>query len=255
MYVFHASIDETWVRPTNMHPFEVVHLEHDGKVLLVDENGNGPQTPIQGRQEVLNPLRLPTSEEIKIMGIEWEAIRETRIVFGSLVYRVVKGYPKIDWPKNWAWKDEMIADNSVHPVAREAVYRSIHRLVSKVMICNDEGQVLLGKVERGHFRGFWTLPGGYMDHDEHPSIGCVRETLEEIGLSIVLEQDEPIITQKIFTDEGISFVSFTYRSLWNGDLTTLKLQTEEISEVQWFTPQNARDVAVSYFDREALRTL
>lgn len=238
-----------------MHPIEVVHLEHDGKVLLVDENGNGPQIPIQGRQEVLNPLRLPTSEEIKIMGIEWEAIRETRIVFGSLVYRVVKGYPKIDWPKNWAWKDEMIADNSVNPVAREAVYRSIHRLVSKVMICNDEGQVLLGKVERGHFRGFWTLPGGYMDHDEHPSIGCVRETLEEIGLSIVLEQDEPIITQKIFTDEGISFVSFTYRSLWNGDLTTLKLQTEEISEVQWFTPQNARDVAVSYFDREALRTL
>ena len=255
MYVFHTSIDETWVRPTNMHPIEVVHLEHDGKVLLVDENGNGPLIPIQGRQEVLNPLRLPTSEEIKIMGIEWEAIRETRIVFGSFVYRVVKGYPKIDWPKNWAWKDEMIADNSVHPVAREAVYRSIHRLVSKVMICNDEGQVLLGKVERGHFRGFWTLPGGYMDHDEHPSTGCVRETLEEIGLSIVLEQNEPIITQKIFTDEGISFVSFTYRSLWNGDLTTLKLQTEEISEVQWFTPQNARDVAVSYFDREALRTL
>lgn len=238
-----------------MHPLEVVHLEHDGKVFLVDEQGNGPQLPIQGRQEVLNPLRMPTSEEIEKMGFEWEAIRETRVVFGDLAYRVIKGYPKIEWPKNWAWKDEIIADNSVHPVAREAVYRSIHRLVSKVMICNDEGQVLLGKVERGHFRGFWTLPGGYMDHDEHPSIGCVRETLEEIGLSIVLEQNEPVITQKIFTDEGISFVSFTYRSLWSGDIKTLKLQTEEISEVQWFSPENARDVAVSYFDKEALRTL
>ena len=238
-----------------MHPVEVIHLEHDGKVLLVDEEGNGPHIPIQGRQKVLNPLRMPTAEEIKNLGIEWQAIRETRIIFGDMVYRVVKGYPKIDWPKDWAWKDALIADNSVHPVAREAVYRSIHRLVSKVMICNHEGDVLLGKVERGHFRGFWTLPGGYMDHDEHPSIGCVRETLEEIGLSIVLEQHEPVITQKIFTDEGISFVSFTYRSVWDGDISTLKLQTEEISEVQWFSPENARDVAVSHFDKEALRTL
>jgi len=238
-----------------MHPAEVVHLEHDGKVLLVDENGMGPQIPIQGRQEESAQFRLPTSEEIEQMGIEWNFIRETRIVFGTLVYRVIKGYPNIDWPKNWAWKDEMIADNSVHPVAREAIYRSIHRLVSKVMICNDAGEVLLGKVERGHFRGFWTLPGGYMDHDEHPSIGCVRETLEEIGLTIVLEQDEPLITQKIFTDEGISFVSFTYRSQWNGDISNLNLQTEEISEVKWFSPENARAVAVSYFDKEALRTL
>jgi len=238
-----------------MHPAEVVHLEHDGKVLLVDENGMGPQIPIQGRQDESAQLRLPTSEEIEQMGIEWNFIRETRIVFGTLVYRVIKGYPNIDWPENWAWKDEMIADNSVHPVAREAIYRSIHRLVSKVMICNDAGEVLLGKVERGHFRGFWTLPGGYMDHDEHPSIGCVRETLEEIGLTIVLEQDEPLITQKIFTDEGISFVSFTYRSQWNGDISNLNLQTEEISEVKWFSPDNARAVAVSYFDKEALRTL
>tara|TARA_B100001142_G_scaffold299511_1_gene323497 strand:- start:326 stop:1042 length:717 start_codon:yes stop_codon:yes gene_type:complete len=238
-----------------MHPTEVVHLEHDGKVLLVNENGDGPHLPIQGRQNDSVQLRLPTSEEIVRMGIEWDAIRETRIVFGTLVYRVVKGYPKIDWPKHWAWKDEMIADNSVHPVAREAIYRSIHRLVSKVMICNDAGEVLLGKVERGHFRGFWTLPGGYMDHDEHPSIGCVRETLEEIGLDIVLDGSEPIITQKIFTDEGISFVSFTYRSTWNGELNTLKLQTEEISEVKWFSPSDALNVAVSHFDKEALRSL
>ena len=238
-----------------MHPVEVVHLEHDGKVLLVNEHGEGPQQAIQGRQENSNQLRLPTQEEVTAMNIEWKHLRETRVVFGTMVYRILKGYPKIDWPKNWAWKDEMIADNAVHPVAREAIYRSIHRLVSKVMICNDNDEVLLGKVERGHFRGFWTLPGGYMDHDEHPSTGCVRETLEEIGLEITLESNEPIVTQKIFTDDGISFVSFTYRSLWNGDITHLKLQTEEIAEVKWFTKDDAQNVAVSYFDVEALKTL
>ena len=238
-----------------MHPVEAVHLEHDGKVLLVNEKGEGPQKPVPGRREISEQLRLPTRTEIDSMGIEWKQLRETRVVFGTMVYRVIKGYPKIDWPKNWAWKDEMIADNAVHPVAREAIYRSIHRLVSKVMICNDAGEVLLGKVERGHFRGFWTLPGGYMDHEEHPSTGCVRETLEEIGLEITLESHEPVVTQKIFTDDGISFVSFTYRSTWNGDLSQLKLQTEEIAEVKWFSKDEAYQVAVSYFDIEALKTL
>ena len=68
-----------------------------------------------------------------------------------------------------------------------------------------------------------------MDHDEHPAIGCVRETLEELGLEIVLTDQEPVITQNIFNDEGISFVSFTYRSTWNGSLDELTLQTEEIA--------------------------
>lgn len=234
---------------------DVVHLEHDGKVLLVNQDGEGPQLPVMGRIESNAMLRFPTPTEIQAMGIEWKKVRETRIVFGSMVHRVIKGYPAIEWPENWAWKDALIADNSVDPVAREAIYRSLHRLVSKVMICNDAGEVLMGKVERGHFHGFWTLPGGYMDHDEHPSIGCVRETVEELGLSIVLDNIEPVVTQKIFTDEGISFVSFTYRSSWNGDLDELQLQTEEISEVKWFTPSNAIDAAVSQFDSEALRTL
>lgn len=250
-----ASIDETRLRRIVMQPTEVVHLEHDGKVLLVDQNGHGPLIPIAGRTSADQVLRFPTPAEVDALGIEWKKIRETRIVFGTMVHCVLKGYPKIEWPKHWAWKDALIADNSVDPVAREAIYRSLHRLVSKVMICNDAGEVLMGKVERGHFHGFWTLPGGYMDHDEHPSTGCVRETFEELGLSLILENSEPVVTQKIFTDEGISFVSFTYRSKWNGNFDELRLQTEEISEVKWFSPKDAIEAAVSHFDSEALRTL
>jgi ADP-ribose pyrophosphatase YjhB (NUDIX family) len=123
------------------------------------------------------------------------------------------------------------------------------------MIQNSDGEVLMAKVERGHFHGFWTLPGGYMDHDEHPTIGCVRETLEELGLDIVLDSSEPIITQRIFNNEGISFVSFTYRSTWEGMLSELNLQTEEISEAKWFDVREAHAQAVSYFDKQALRSI
>ena len=238
-----------------MHPKEVVHLEHDGRVLLVDENGNGPHLPVKGRLASEDGLRLPTAAEIELIGVPWNVIGHTRISWGKVDTIVVKGYPKIPWPSHWALKDDLISDNAVHPIAREAVYRSIHRLVSKVMICNDDNQVLMAKVERGHFRGYWTLPGGYMDHDEHPTVGCVREAREELGLEIELLDTEPVVTQNIFTDEGISFVSFTYRALWNGNPNSLEILVEEISEVQWFSVEEATAVAVSHFDRQALQSL
>jgi len=238
-----------------MHPPEVVYLEHDGKVLLVNEEGTGPQQPVPGRLEIEARLRFPTKHEVAEMALEFIQKETVVLRYGKTTYTVIKGYPKVDWPQDWAWKDRCASDNAVHPVVRDAIYRSIHRLVSKVMVCNDAGHVLMGKVERGHFHGFWTLPGGYMDHDEHPAVGCVRETQEELGLSIVLDDVEPVVTQRVFNDEGISFVSFTYRATWNGTLDELTLQTEEISEVGWFPPKQALSQAVSHFDTEALRTL
>ena len=53
------------------HPETIVHLEHDGKVLLVDQSGNGPIIPVKGRIEVGEFLRFPTVEEIEKLGISW----------------------------------------------------------------------------------------------------------------------------------------------------------------------------------------
>ncbi len=237
------------------HPETVVYLEHDGKVLLVNDNGEGPQLPIKGRQEQGEIIRFPTINEVANHGFDYEQKIAIRIVFGNQVVRVIKGYPKVEWPKDWAWKDNLISDNCVHPVAREAVYRSVHRLVSKVVIKNDKNEILMAKVKRGHFTGFWTLPGGYMDHDEHPTTGCVRETLEELGIEIVLDENPPTITQQIFNDEGISFVSFTYQATWSGEIAEMNLLTEEISEAAWFNKNQAIDNAVSYFDLEAIRSI
>ena len=236
------------------HPKTVVYLEHDGKVLLVDVEGNGPINPINGRiLATESMIRFPTVAEVNNMQIEFEQKRTISIDFDGMKYDVIKAYPKISWPKDWAWKDNVFTDNLIHPIVRESIYRSIHRLVSKVIIRNSTGEVLLAKVKRGHFTGHWSLPGGYMDHDEHPSIGCVRETLEELGIDITLKQSTPVITQKIFNDDGISFVSFTYQSQWEGDISDLKLQTEEIEEAKWFTLEDAKRIAVSYFDSEALK--
>ena len=237
------------------HPETVVHLEHDGKILLVDESGFGPQIPVKGRTEISGTLRFPTIVEVENLDIEWEQKRETHIEFNDIQYIVIKGYPKLSWPKNWSWKDDVISDNCVHPVTREAIYRSIHRLVSKVIVRNSSDQILLAKVSRGHFTGHWTLPGGYMEHDEHPKVGCVREAMEELGLELMINDSKPIITQQIFSSEGISFVSFTYQSNWEGNLDDLILQEDEISAVKWFDVDFAISIVPSYFDSKALKAL
>ena len=232
------------------HPSSVFYLEHDGKVLLVDSDGNGPQKPVMNNTGITK-FRFPTKEETEEMGINYE-VKNRFNIFGI---EVIKALPDVDWPESWAWKDYCISDDAVHPIAREAIYRSIHRLVSKVMILNSEGYVLMGKIERGYFVGNWTLPGGYMDHDENPEEGCVRETLEEMGISISLNEKCPVIRQRIFNDEGISFVSFTYQADWNGDNSQITLKDGEISEFAWFSPEEAVLQAVSGFDVEALKRL
>ena len=229
------------------HPTSVLYLEHDGKVLLVDDNGNGPQLPVMNNTGDTK-YRFPTEEEVTGLNIDWTENNRFRF----LDTEVIKGHPNIEWPKNWAWKDKCISDDCVHPIAREAIYRSIHRLVSKVVILNGENKILMGKIERGHFVGHWTLPGGYLDHDEHPAIGCVRETLEEMGIDIELSDDAPIVTQMIFTAEGISFVSFTYKAIWLGDDSEISLKENEIGDYSWFTKDEALAKAVSGFDRAAL---
>jgi hypothetical protein len=76
-----------------------------------------------------------------------------------------------------------------------------------------------------------------------------------MGIDIELSNDEPIVTQRIFTDEGISFVSFTYKAEWLGDNSQIKLKENEISDYAWLTPKEALTRAVSGFDAAALRHL
>ena len=52
---------------------EFLHLEHDGKILLVNLDGKGPATPIPGRSDVEDgdSIRLTTEKEVRLMGIDW----------------------------------------------------------------------------------------------------------------------------------------------------------------------------------------
>ena len=231
-----------------------LYLEHDGKVLLVNLEGVGPQKATMGRVGDI-ALRLPTESEVRAMEIEWTERRVNRIKFGTDYREVVYGFPDIEWPKNWAWKDKLISDGCVDPLARECVYRSMHRVVSKVIIQNQRKDVVMAKVKRGFFTGHWTLPGGFVDYAEHPLEGAMREVQEELGISVVITSEDLLqIDERIFTSEGIQFLSFTYTCTVQNEPTFTPKQ-DEIEEVRWFTIDEALARAASLFDVEALRSL
>ena len=92
------------------HPSSVLYLEHDGKVLLVDSEGNGPQKPVMNNTGKTK-FRFPTESEVTAMGIKWN-VKNT---FNILGFQVSKGHPEVEWPEHWAWKDECISDDCSPP--------------------------------------------------------------------------------------------------------------------------------------------
>lgn len=249
---------------------EYVYLESDGKLLLVYGDGSGPAIPQSGRifhdaDSVV--IRLPTEEEIVGFGIVWETIRTNKFRLGQEEHTVTHGKPMVEWPGEWAWKDSVISDNAVDPVARESVYRTIHRVVSKVIIVNSQNQVLMAKVSRGFFTGCWTLPGGFVDYGEHPREAAVREAKEELGITISIDDpkgesgssfgddDGAFIREEIFTEDGINWISFTYKCHAEFEQKDIIPKDDEIEEAKWFDIEEALDIAVSIFDIEAIRKL
>ena len=80
---------------------EHIHLEHDGKLLLVDIEGNGPAIPKKGRTDWEDQgfmIRLPTPSEATAMGLTWKEMRINRFRLGLDDHVVTVATPDIPWP-------------------------------------------------------------------------------------------------------------------------------------------------------------
>ena len=70
-----------------------LYLEHDGKVLLVDEDGNGPMIPVMGREDSNEDiLRLPSKDEAEALGLTWSERRRNRMKLGEEWHEVIYYY-------------------------------------------------------------------------------------------------------------------------------------------------------------------
>lgn len=57
-------------------------------------------------------------------------------------------------------------------------------------------RILLVKRNKAPYRGYWDIPGGFLEPGEHPEVGMIREVKEETGLEV-----KPIEIIGIFMDK------------------------------------------------------
>jgi 8-oxo-dGTP diphosphatase len=102
-------------------------------------------------------------------------------------------------------------------------------------VCVDaDGRILLARRAAEVFNGYWDLPGGFVDVDEHPLDTVRRELREETGLEV-----EPLEFLGVWMDrysEDDSGPS-TLNLYWTARIAGGEPEAaDDVSELRWFAP-------------------
>src|SRR5262245_25527630 len=109
------------------------------------------------------------------------------------------------------------------------VYRD-PKVAVAVIIARD-GHILLQQRAMEPRRGLWTFPSGYVDRGEQVERAAEREVVEELGLTVRL-----LHLLGVYSEPGNPVVLIVYTGAVDGTAPTV--QTEEISAIGWFAPDD-----------------
>ncbi len=113
------------------------------------------------------------------------------------------------------------------------------------IILAKDGNVLLLRRAHEPFKGYWVLPGGYVEYDEDPQTTIVRETKEETGLDVIV--GGIVTTYLIDTDPRGNSVDIVFEGTVTGGTLTL----QEHTQAEFFVPEKLPD-PIAYKHREAI---
>ena len=117
---------------------------------------------------------------------------------------------------------------------------------ASALVLDDDGRILLARRAIEPYRGYWDLPGGFLEEGEHPVDGVRREIREETGLDI-----EPLEFLGVWTDRygGDSTAEATLNFYYTAKLGEGELRpADDISDARWFAPDELPPVDEIAFD-------
>lgn len=80
-----------------------------------------------------------------------------------------------------------------------------------VIICNPQGEILLGKRKNAYKSGYFGTPGGHVELTESVTDACKREVMEETGIAITTNHLEYVGVVRELQDEGPNtFIHFGF---------------------------------------------
>jgi 8-oxo-dGTP diphosphatase len=96
---------------------------------------------------------------------------------------------------------------------------------------DDATEVLLTRRGIPPFEGYWDVPGGFVDVDEHPEDALRREIREELGVHAEVGDLIGIFMDRYGDDEGESTLNIYYEAaIVSGTIKT----ASDVTEAGWF---------------------
>lgn len=112
-----------------------------------------------------------------------------------------------------------------------------------VLLENKNGEILLVKRKFDPKKGFWDVPGGFVNDDENFEEGLVREIKEELG--IIVNNIEYICSATdLYPYKGLKY--HTIVALFWGKIEEAVYPTDDVSEVKFFKKEEFRNVEFAF---------
>lgn len=133
------------------------------------------------------------------------------------------------------------------PACQEVFYQNSKPGVGALIIKGNE--ILLAKRTKAPYRGYWDIPGGFLEAGEHPLDGLRREIKEETGLKI-----KPGKILGIFMDKYGSEKWDTLNIFYIVEIVSGKMQAKsDVSELKWFSKKSLPKKIAFCGSRQALK--
>ena len=112
----------------------------------------------------------------------------------------------------------------------------------------QDGRVLLVRRAIEPFYGYWDIPGGFLEAEEHPAASVVREIEEETGLRIRLTSLLGIYVDAYSTEDEYTLNIHYLAEVVSGE----PRPASDVSELAWFAPHELPSDLAFRSDYQAL---
>ena len=109
-------------------------------------------------------------------------------------------------------------------------------------IITEKGKIILVKRDIDPFKGEWCIPGGHVQYEETVEEAAIRESKEETGLEIELDEILGVYSKPGRDPRG-NVVTITFKAHSVGG--NLKASTDA-AEAKWFDLDNLPDLAFDH---------
>lgn len=109
---------------------------------------------------------------------------------------------------------------------------------STALLRNTQGQLLMVRRARDPQKGMWDLPGGFIDNNETVEQALQRELQEEVGVTAdTLNYFGSWVNTYVYKDVPYMTLDLIFIADLSPDKEPRVADTHEITELQWFDPQ------------------